>query len=89
MKEYRSRNWRARFDKQIRPFPENGTVHQKSAHEVGGVLVVTTLKSPQGKNGGCGTPTNVVGTNGGTMLCGSVLHAFGKSEPYFCGHCSD
>lgn len=33
---------------------------------------------------GCGTITNVIGTNGGTMPCGSRLNG----NPYFCGPCS-
>jgi len=42
---------------------------------------------PEGENGGCGTPINVVGTNGGKMPCGSILYRFGKAEPYYCSHC--
>ena len=38
---------------------------------------------PEGRNGGCGAPTHVVGTNGGTMLCGSLLNG----KPYYCGYC--
>lgn len=42
-----------------------------------------------GKNGGCGTPTHVVGTNNGTLPCGSLLKQLGEAEPapYFCGAC--
>jgi len=42
---------------------------------------------PEGRNGGCGAPTHVAGTNGGTMPCGSILHRFGKAEPYYCAYC--
>jgi hypothetical protein len=40
-----------------------------------------------GEHGGCGSPVNVVGTNGGQMPCGSMLTQFGKTAPYYCGHC--
>ena len=33
-------------------------------------------------------PAAVVGTNGGTLPCGSLLTQFGKTEPYYCGLCS-
>ena len=36
---------------------------------------------------GCGKPTHVTGTNGGTMACGSLLTMFGKTEPYYCIAC--
>lgn len=84
----KARRWADSFDRQARgPFPADGSPHQKAAHDGGGLLVGVKLKAPQGQNGGCGTPTFVAGTNGGTMPCGSVLHAFGKSDPYYCGHC--
>lgn len=37
---------------------------------------------------GCGSPTHVSGTNGGTMPCGGWLSwPDGKREQYFCGNC--
>jgi hypothetical protein len=36
---------------------------------------------------GCGRPTHVVGTNGGTMPCGSLLTTFGWTRRYFCADC--
>lgn len=36
---------------------------------------------------GCGKPTHVDGTNGGTMPCGSLLTAFGTTKPYYCAAC--
>ena len=38
---------------------------------------------------GCGKATHVIGTNGGTMPCGANLTQFGKTEPYYCGACSE
>ena len=37
---------------------------------------------------GCGSPTNVAGTNGGKMPCGARLTSFGKTEQHFCGACA-
>lgn len=36
---------------------------------------------------GCGRPTHVAGTNGGTVPCGANLTVFGKTAPYFCAKC--
>lgn len=37
---------------------------------------------------GCGSPTHVTGTNGGTMPCGGWLTwPDGRREQCFCGHC--
>jgi len=36
---------------------------------------------------GCGTPTHVIGTNGGMMPCGALLTRFGRTEPYYCALC--
>jgi len=60
-----------------------------AAKEAGGVLVLVRLpKPPPGMNGGCGSPTHVVGTNGGTMPCGAFLNMLGKRAPYYCAACS-
>lgn len=77
----------AKRETEINPFPESGTSHQKAAHEAGGTLIGVRLKSTFGPNGGCGAPTHVVGTNGGTLPCGSMLTMFGETKPYYCGHC--
>lgn len=37
---------------------------------------------------GCGLPTHVAGTNGGTMPCGAVLTQFGTTGPYYCAECT-
>jgi len=61
----------------------------KAAAACGGTLVSVHIPPiPPGKNGGCGSRTHVEGTNGGTMPCGSLLTRFGKTEPYYCDHCS-
>lgn len=60
----------------------------KAAYESGGVLIRAYLKMPEGPNGGCGAPTHVEGTNGGTLPCGSNLTQSGVTEPYYCGHCA-
>jgi hypothetical protein len=36
---------------------------------------------PEGRRGGCGTPTHVEGTNGGTLPCGALLNG----KPYYGG----
>ena len=60
----------------------------KACSEAGGVLIrVSIPKLSEGRNGGCGCPTHVTGTNGGTMPCGAMLTQFGKTEPYYCGSC--
>ena len=62
---------------------------KKAAAACGGTLVSVHIPPiPPGKNGGCGSRTYVEGTNGGTMPCGSLLTRFGKTEPYYCDHCS-
>ncbi len=64
-------------------------VLKTAAAACGGTLVSVHIPPiPTGKNGGCGSRTYVEGTNGGTMPCGSLLTRFGKTEPYYCGHCS-
>jgi len=37
---------------------------------------------------GCGKPTHVIGTNGGTMACGGKLTAFGKVTREYCAECN-
>lgn len=37
---------------------------------------------------GCGKGTHVSGTNGGTMLCGSMLTALGITDRYYCAACT-
>ena len=62
---------------------------KKAAAACGGTLISVSIPPiPPGKNGGCGSRTHVVGTNGGTMPCGDLLTQFGKTEPYYCDHCS-
>jgi hypothetical protein len=71
-----------------RPLPE--TPLEKAAFASGGVLLkVTFRRLPQAQNGGCGAPTLVEGTNGGTVPCGALLTQFGKTEPYYCGACHE
>ena len=60
----------------------------KAASGAGGVLIGARLSLRLGPNGGCGAPTHVAGTNGGTLPCGSLLTQFGKTEPYYCGLCA-
>lgn len=58
------------------------------ANNAGGDLVELRLPALHMPNGGCGAPTHVVGTNGGTMPCGAVLHQLdGSKAPYYCPHC--
>ena len=61
----------------------------RAASDSGGVLIGVELSCPLGDNGGCGALTHVVGTNGGTMPCGSRLTQFGKTEPYYCAACQE
>jgi len=44
---------------------------------------------PPPQNGGCGAPTHVAGTNGGTMPCGAFLTMLGERKPYYCGACQE
>lgn len=68
--------------------PPEGDALAMAAWEGGGVLLRVRLSPlPTGLNGGCGAPTHVTGTNGGTMPCGSLLTQSGRTEPYFCAHC--
>lgn len=60
----------------------------KAAAKAGGELVFVSLRPlPEGENGGCGAPTHVAGTNGGTMPCGALLTQSGATAPYYCGAC--
>lgn len=81
------RRRRAKLETTLHPFPENGTPAQKAAHEAGGTALHLRFKELSGQNGGCGSPTYVIGTNGGTIPCGAMLTQFGKTEPYYCGEC--
>ena len=66
-----------------------GDPYAVAASEGGGALFTVRLFIPAGKNGGCGAPTHVVGTNEGTMPCGNTLKQLdGKSELYYCGSCN-
>jgi len=58
-----------------------------AAHEAGGHLIQVKLSIPEGQNGGCGGLIHVIGTNGGTIPCGSYLTQFGERLPYYCDHC--
>lgn len=73
-------------------WPDTPPLHSdnlsKAASESGGVLIRTRLALPPGQNGGCGAPTRVVGTNGGTMPCGAFLNDGQKRQPYYCAACS-
>lgn len=62
---------------------------EKAAAEAGGHLLrVRIPKPPPGENGGCGAPTHVEGTNGGTLPCGATLHwPDGTKAPYYCPAC--
>ena len=63
---------------------------KKAVKAAGGTLLSVCIPPiPPGENGGCGTQTHVVGTNGGTMPCGSLLTQFGKTDPYYCGACAE
>jgi len=89
----RSRNppvKRARV-RNVVPPPVFDTPHAHAAYDSSGLLLYYRFKpTPPGRNGGCGSPTHVVGTNGGTMPCGHVLRGLdGVSAPYYCGVCAD
>jgi hypothetical protein len=61
-----------------------------AAAEGGGLLLEFRMPPiPEGRNGGCGSPTHVEGTNGGLMACGDVLSYFGRVGPYYCGTCAE
>lgn len=75
-----------------RRYPDTPPVHNfplaKAASEAGGILIgVKIPRLRPGLNGGCGSPTHVAGTNGGTMPCGALLTRFGETKPYYCGNC--
>jgi len=81
---------RKRYPKQKNTPAVLDTPHAKAVEEAGGILLGFAFKPmPPGQNGGCGAPTHVHGTNGGTMRCGNILHRFGKAEPYYCGLCEE
>ena len=85
------RRSRSRYQRKVRKDtpPIHDTPHAKAVCEAGGVLIYgPKLVCPPGKNGGCGAPTSVEGTNGGKMPCGALLTMFGKTEPYYCAHCA-
>ena len=67
--------------------PLHDTPEAKAAAQSGGFLTYARLAAPLGRNGGCGSLTHVVGTNGGKMPCGSLLTEFGIKAPYYCGAC--
>jgi hypothetical protein len=69
---------------------------QKAAAQSGGTLIYANLPTREQFGAmlsrfypGCGTPIHVIGTNGGTMPCGGMLHWFGKTEMQLCGACAD
>ena len=71
------------------------TPHEQAAKEAGGTCITVPLPSREEWDAtlkkyapGCGTPTEVVGTNGGTMPCGAMLNVSGKPEQYFCAACA-
>ena len=49
---------------------------------------LTEEEMKHGHNGGCGAPIHVIGTNAGTLPCGSLLTMFGETKPYYCGLCA-
>lgn len=67
--------------------------HARAVHEAGGTLIGVNLDREKFERQlelykpGCGTPTYVVGTNGGQMPCGAKLTRFGETAPYFCATC--
>jgi hypothetical protein len=75
-----------------RRYPDIKPLHDhplaKAASEAGGVLIGADLKMELGPNGGCGAPTHVEGTNGGTVPCGSFVSRLGERNPYYCGLCT-
>ena len=63
---------------------------QRAAKDGGGTLIVTPVLSVKfGPNGGCGSMTNVEGTNGGKMPCGALLTMLGETKPYYCALCQE
>ena len=71
------------------------TPHQKAATAAGGALIHAPLNRERFEAElakyapGCGSPTQVPGTNGGTMPCGANLTEFGHTRQHFCPHCED
>jgi len=73
----------------IKKRPDIKDPYEREVAELGGTLIQAAIpKIPDGKNGGCGSPTHVHGTNGGQMACGDVLRQLdGSITPYYCGYC--
>ncbi len=74
--------------------------HARAAFDAGGTLIYVPLDRDRLNREmwqelatratytpGCGQPTYVAATNGGTMPCGGLLTQFGETRPYFCGAC--
>ena len=83
----KARRLAAKRDAELRAPFKGGDPITQAAHEAGGVCMLVHFNALEGANGGCGSPTHVEGTNGGTMPCGSLLSRFGETAPYYCGHC--
>ena len=74
----------------------NVVLQANIVRDCGGILVAPELPSREAWSAmlkryapGCGSPTHVDGTNGGTMPCGATLKQLdGKVEQYFCAACS-
>lgn len=64
--------------------------HARTVHDAGGKLIFAPFNRQKFNAEldryapGCGAPTRVEGTNGGTMPCGAKL----GGKPYFCPACS-
>jgi len=65
-------------------------LYGRACYEGGGKLIIAKIPKLDMPNGGCGSPTHVEGTNGGTMPCGALLTKFdGTTNPYYCGYCRE
>ncbi len=83
------RRRRAAYAKQT-PVGIPGDPHSAAASEAGGVCMGFRFKAlPPPENGGCGVPTHLAGTNGGTFPCGSMVDMFGDCRPRYCPRCQD
>lgn len=71
--------------------------HALAVHEAGGRMAIPELPTQEAWNAmleqyapGCGSPTHVIGTNGGMMPCGAELTDLrGHTAKYFCAACEE
>jgi hypothetical protein len=80
--------WEAARRSTNRHFVLDGTVCLAAQSTLSGAKHYLTADSVLISIQGCGRATHVIGTNGGTISCGSILRHGDTTERYYCSLCS-